>query len=264
MDQRDVALIGLGALSAAVTACGPFGGQLAFLGGSIYGILKDYGGSSTAPSLTGADIERIINEKLLGHHVRDAGALISSVHDWYREWTVRAKSGEVFTPADLADFDHGYATQMGPQSGLRQGLALLYSKPANLASTPGQFGVPYVILGVGLWVDLLELGIARTVARGETVSLGEWQNFTYYLQYWMDGITTCDRLASHRVDQAVRAKMREDPSIKPGTKALADLLKSYEILFHGGASADGELPALTATKDIVAIQLRLEATGHAP
>jgi hypothetical protein len=264
-DTAVVVQTGLAALTGALTACGPVGGALAFLGGTLAGVLSKYGGSSTAPSpyLTGGQVEQIITLNLLKQDVRDGWSLISSAYDWYRDWTVRAKRGEVFTPADLAEFDHGYASFMGPNSAMRQGLTKLYSEPANLASTPGQYGVPYLILGVGVWVQLLEIGIARTAERGETVSPGEWENFMFYLQHWMGGITTCDRLASYRVEEAVQDKRKRDPSIKPGSPALANLLRKLEIVYHGGASADRELPALTATKKIVGIQLALEAAGHA-
>jgi hypothetical protein len=266
MDQRDVAQTGLTALGGALSAFGPAGGTLALLALSLAGVLSLYEGTDAEPSpyLSGADVDRIITHNLLEQDVRDAWSLLSAANDWYKEWTVRAKRGEVFTAADLAEFDSGYADLTGPNSGVRKGLAKLHSKPANSDHTPGQYGVPFLILGVGLWIQLLGLGIARTAERGEKVSDGQWEILMTNLQYWMDGIGDCDRLAGYRAQEAVQAKVKLDPSIKPGTPAWDALVKQVEIIYHGGAAADGELPALTATRKLNAMLLSLEAAGHAP
>lgn len=264
MDQRDVALTGLSALSGALTAFGPVGGTLALLGLSLGGILTLYGGSADAPepALTGGDVDRIVAQNLLKQDVRDAWALISPTHDWYREWTVRAKSGEQFTADDLAEFDRGYADATGPNSHLRGGLAKLYAGNPSLESTPGQYGVPYLIVGVGLLVQLLELGIARTVERGEDVSPGQWEILVGTLRFWEEGIRACDSLANFRVEAAARSRMEHDPSIKFRSPKLGAVLRELEILYRGGASADGELPALTAIGKIEGILRAVQAAGH--
>jgi len=265
MDQRDVALTGLAALSGALTAFGPVGGTLALLGLSLGGVLALYGGSADAPkpSVTGDDVDRIVANNLLKQDVRDAWALISPTHDWYREWTGRAKSGEQFTASDLADFDQGYREATGPNSHLRGGLAKLYAGNPSLDSTPGQFGVPYLIVGVGLHVQLLQLGIARTAERGEQVSPGQWEYLVENLQFWVEGVRACDRLAAFRVEEAGRNRMAQDPSIKFGSPALAAVLRELEILYRGGASADGALPAVTATGTMYSILRSLQVAGHA-
>lgn len=87
MDQRDVAQIGVGALSGALTAFGPVGGTMALLGLSIGGILSLYGGSADAPapSLTSNEVDQLVTRNLLKQDVRDAWAMIAPTHDWYRE-----------------------------------------------------------------------------------------------------------------------------------------------------------------------------------
>ena len=264
MDQRDVALIGLGALSGALTAFGPVGGTLALLGLSLTGVLSLYGGSADAPnpSLTGNDVNRILTENLLKQDVRDAWALISPTHDWYREWTVRAKSGEQFTAADLAHFDQGYTAATGPNSQLRSGLAKLYGANPSLESTPAQYGLPYLLLGVGLHVQLLELGIARTAERGEQVSAGQWEHLVESLQFWKEGIHVCDVFANFRVEEAARHRMEHDPSIKLGSPALAALLRELEILYRGGTLANGQWLAIAAIGKIEGIVGSVRAAGH--
>jgi hypothetical protein len=239
---------------------------MALLGLSIGGILSLYGGSADAPapSLSSSEVDQIVTKNLLKQDVRDAWSLIAPTHDWYREWTVRAKSGEQFSAHDLEDFDQGYREATGPNSHLKSGLTKLYAGRPTLDSTPGQFGVPYLLVGVGVHIQLLELGIARTVERGESVSPGQWENLVSNLEFWEEGIRGCDRLATFRVEEAGRNRMAQDPSITFGSPALAGVLRELEIVYRGGASADGGLlPALTAVRKIEGIISSLRAAGHA-
>jgi hypothetical protein len=260
MDESDVAVTGLNVLAGAASACGPPGVAIAFLASSLGAVLSQYGGSKAAPAptLSAADVQQIIQQGLLQQDVRDAWSKIASTHDWYTDWTVRAKRGESFSAADLQAFDAGYQSATGPNSGLREGLGKLYRSPAKLDSTPAQYGMPCLILGVGLWIQLLELGMARTAERGETVSDGEWEIFMDTAQYWIDGLQSCDRLADVQAQRAVQA----NPSLKPGTPAFNAAVRSAEILYHGGARADGQLPAVTAMGKLNSILLSLEAAGH--
>ena len=77
----DVAVIGVSALTGSLTACGPAGGVLAFLTGTLAGVLGVYGGSAAAPApaLTGGDIDRIVNANQLTNDVRLAWASIEDV-----------------------------------------------------------------------------------------------------------------------------------------------------------------------------------------
>jgi hypothetical protein len=194
--------------------------------------------------------------------VRTAWAQISSTHEWYRDWTVRAKSGENFTAADLTGFDQQFNEAMGPNSNLRSALKLLYTEPAHLDTTPAQFGMPVFILGVGLWIELVQAGITRTAERGETVSQGEWTILGTYLRTYQDAIHACDFLASTQVGREVQAKMQANPSIKVGTQPYLDLVKALEVQYRGGASGDLDFPPTTSQQAMNSILLRLQAAGH--
>lgn len=209
---KDVALVGIGALSGALTACGPPGGALAFLTMTLGGLLGLYGGSNSAPPpLTAADVEQVVSANLIKQDVRTAWAQISSTHEWYRDWTVRAKSGENFTAADLTGFDQQFNEAMGPNSNLRSALKLLYTEPAHLDTTPAQFGMPVFILGVGLWIELVQAGITRTAERGETVSQGEWTILGTYLRTYHR--TPSTRATSwHRPKSVARSRPRCRPT----------------------------------------------------
>ncbi len=122
--------------------------------------------------------------------------------------------------------------------------------------------MPCLILGVGLWIQLLQLGIARTAERGETVSDGEWEILMATLQYWMDGMDSCDKLADVQAQREMQAWWKQNPSIKPGSPAYEAEAQNTEILYHGGTRVAGQLPAVTAMGKITTIQLRLEAAGH--
>jgi hypothetical protein len=175
---------------------------------------------------------------------------------------VRAKSGETFTAADLATFDQQFNDAMGPNSHLRNALQLLYTQPARLDSTPAQFGMPVFILAVGLWIELLELGIARTAERGETVSQGEWAIVGTYLRGYQEGIRACDYLAETQVGRELQAKMQADPSIKVGTPAYLALVKDLELKYRGSFSGDLDFPPAASQQAINSILLRLQANGH--
>jgi hypothetical protein len=260
---KDVALIGLGALSGALTACGPFGGALAFLGMTLGGVLGLYGGSqSSPPPLTADDVNQIVTANLIKNDVHTAWSQISATHDWHRDWTVRAKSGETFTAHDLTDFDQQYNEAMGPNSNLRSALKLLYTEPAHLDTTPAQFGMPVFILAVGLWIELVQVGIARTAQRGETPSSGEWTILGTYLRTYQDAVHTCDFLASTQVGRQVQAQMQANPSIKIGTPAYDNLVKGLEVKYRGGASGDLDFPPATSQQTMNKILLRLEEDGH--
>jgi hypothetical protein len=83
---KDAALVGISALSGALTACGPVGGALAFLTMNLGGLLGLYGGSESAPApLAAADVDKIVTANLLKQDVRTAWSQISSTHDWYRD-----------------------------------------------------------------------------------------------------------------------------------------------------------------------------------
>lgn len=263
-DNQLVAETAIGALSGALTAFGPVGGTLALLGLSIGGVLSLYGGSpdSPPPGLTADAVGQVVTESLLKQDVRDAWAMIAPTHDWYRDWTVRAKSGEQFSAADMAEFDAGYSAVTGPNSNLRSGLAKLYVPPATIDTTPGQFGVPVLLLAVALHVQVLELGITRTAERGEVVSNGEWDNFVGYLRFWEEAIRSCDRLAGGQVEAMGRTAMQRDPTIMLGSAKLAAEVRRLEITYHGGASADGPLPAFLAVLKISTMIARLQANGH--
>lgn len=111
---------------------------------------------------------------------------------------------------------------------------------------------------------MLELGIARTAERGESVSPGQWQNLVTNLEFWEEGIRGCDRLATFRVEEAGRNRMAQDPSLKFGSPALAAAVRELEIVYRGGASADGALlPALTAVGKIEGIIRALRSAGQA-
>jgi len=260
---KDVALVGIGALSGALTACGPVGGAIAFLTMTMGGLLGLYGGSDSAPPpLTVADVEQVVTANLVKNDVHTAWSRISSTHEWYRDWTVRAKSGETFSAADLAAFDQQYNEVMGPNSGLRSALNLLYTKPAHLDTTPAQFGMPVFILAVGLWIDLVQLGIARTAECGETVSPGEWAILATYLRGYQDAIHTCDFLAETQVGREVQAAMQADPSIKVGSVTYYALVARLETKYRGGASGDVDFPPATSQQAMNGILLRLQAAGH--
>jgi hypothetical protein len=58
---KDVALVGISALSGALTACRPTGGALAFLTMTLGGLVGLYGGSESAPPpLTAAEVEQVV------------------------------------------------------------------------------------------------------------------------------------------------------------------------------------------------------------
>lgn len=251
MDQRDVALTGLSALSGALTACGPFGGVLAFLGMSIGSLLALYGNSSngSTPNLSPDEVKGILETQLMKQDVRDAWASISPTHSWHARWMNRAKSGEVFTVSDISSFDAEYLQYSGPNSGLRSGLAKLYDGHSNVDSTPGQYGVPWLILGVGLLIQLEQLGLSRISQRGEQVSPGEWKNFANELNFWYEGLRACDRLASYRVDEAVQ-KGLQNSTIKIGSPQLVALIDTLEVKYFGGTKANWPHPTLKAMMNI--------------
>ncbi|HWK25972.1 MAG TPA: hypothetical protein VNS09_05375 [Solirubrobacter sp.] len=281
MDERDVALAGVEALAGTLTAFGPVGGAMALLGLSLAGVLSVHAGARTsAPQLTGAEVDHIIAANLLKQDVRDGWALIRPTHDWYREWTIRAASGEEFTAADMKEFDTGYAHARGPNSAIRQGLVKLFPGKGNRDSTPGQYGVPYVILGVGVWVGLLELDLVRTHERGEKISGGQWDTFDRELETWGVAIQRCDQLAAQRVEEEVRAAIAREPQRYkfeparakdwyselfkeprvPGgpNKALLELIGRLERRYRGGFRAEGVLPALTAAGELAQLRISLE------
>jgi hypothetical protein len=58
--------------------------------------------------------------------------------------------------------------------------------------------------------------------------------------------------------------MAQDPSLKFGTPAYAAMVREVEILYRGGASADGTLmPALSAIGKIEGIIRSMRAARHA-
>jgi hypothetical protein len=257
--NADVAKVGVHVLEGVFAACGPPGEALSLLTLALGGVLELYGGSTDAPApaLTAADVGQIVNENLLKDDVRHAWSQIASTHDWYRDWTVRAKSGEVFDDKALGQFDNQLADATGPNSGLRQGLNLLYAAPARLDVTPAQYGLPVFILAVGLWIELQQVAIARTAESGGTPSAGQWKDFAAYLQEYQEAIHTCDQLAETQVDRVMMTK-----GLQPGTAAFQDALAELEVTYRGGSADDLDFPPLRAVTNIVGVLGRLQATGH--
>lgn len=271
MDQRDVALIGLNALTGASTVMGAAGFLPVLLGLSVVEVLAGYGGqhSASPPPLTADQVSGIINKHLLKQDVRDAWTMISPTHDWYTKMTKRAKSGEQFTARDLNEFVVGYQQATGPNSLLLSGLSKLYSPPPNIASTPAVYGMPYLIVGVGLYVQVLQLGIVQTAQAGESVTPGEWEIFLGELRKWEIAIEACDRLADNKAQEAFREEIRQlggsrEPALKPGGPMFEGILQRNEILYHGGASADGMRPAHAAIGELVKIELAVEPFAFGP
>jgi hypothetical protein len=122
--------------------------------------------------------------------------------------------------------------------------------------------MPVFILAAGLWIDLVQVGIARTAERGETVSQGEWTILATYLRDYMDAIGKCDDLAEVQVGREVQAKMQSDPSIKVGTPKYIALVQELEVKYRGGVSDELDFPPTTSRQAMNSILLRLEGTGH--
>ena len=174
----------------------------------------------------------------------------------------RAKAGDVFDAGDLASFDHGLSDALGPNSGMPTGLNLLFTPPPHLDSTPAQYGLPFFILAVGLWVELLQADLARTAQRGGTVSTGQWTIFKNSLQLYSDGIAHCDGLASIQVGREIEEKKQADPTLKPGTPAYVAALTPLEIKYRGGWPTDTTFPPSASRVAINGILHRVQQTGH--
>lgn len=255
MNESDVGKAGLSALAGATTALGPAAAPIAFVLLALDQLLALDGGEAGAPppSLDGAQVARIIRTETLFQDVRDAWSSISVAFDFHADWVRRAKSGEVFTDADRATF---YGQLPSKITETKTGIRKLYSGEANIDRTPGQYGLPYLITGVGVLVHLLECSLQEVRSRGEEISLGEWQTFLIELQSCAKAIEDCERLARARADEAIRTIRSEHPALKPGDAELAKKVASVEIIYLGGVTeTQGSMgmPAGVALRDLFTI-----------
>lgn len=259
MDGSDVGRAGLAALAGAATALGPAAAPVALLLLTLDQLLSLEGGTADAPapSLTGDAVKGIIKTELLYQDVRQAWSDIAVAFDFHTAWVRRAKHGEVFSAADQDDF---YRVLPDKIDAVKRGIGLLYSGTADRSGTPGQYGLPYLIIAVGVLVRLRECELVRVAARGETVSTGELHNFFVELQGCANAIESCERLARQHVDEAVRRIRTAHPQLGPDDPQVAKKVQSLERDLLGGDSATGTLamPAMIALRDLYAMMSRLD------
>lgn len=259
MDESDVGRAGLAALAGAATALGPAAAPVALLLLTLDQLLALEGGApdAAAPALTGDEVKGIIQTELLYQDVRNAWSEIAVAFDFHSSWVRRAKHGEVFTDADKDDF---YRALPAKIDAVKRGINLLYSGKPTRAATPGQYGLPYLITGVGVLVHLRECALVRVTERGEEVSVGELRNFFIELQGCSTAIEDCDRLARQHVDEAVRKIRAEHPELGPDDPQLAKKAQLLERVLLGGDSSMGTtaMPAMVALRDIYSMMSRLD------
>lgn len=249
----------MAALAGASTALGPAAAPIALVLLTLDQLLALEGGApeAAAPALTGDAVKGIIKTELLYQDVRSAWSDIAIAFDFHSSWVRRAKHGEVFTDADKEDF---YKALPAKIDAVKRGINLLYSGKPDQATTPGQYGLPYLITGVGVLVHLRECALVRVTERGEQVSLGELGNFFIELQSCATAIQDCERLARQHVDEAAYKIRTEHPEFGPYDPRVAKKVQSLERTLLGGDSSMGTLamPATIALKDIYSIMSRLD------